>query len=659
MRVTAAPLLAVLMLCGCTAEPLGPPNLVPVATVTVAPASPVVSVGAKAPLTPIPLATNGDTLSNRTFTWASGDAAIASVDAQGVVTGVAAGSTQITATAEAKSGSVTLTVSTTAVNSVTVTPTTTTVDVGGTATLTGAAFATGGAPLPGRVFSWASSNTSVAAVTSLGVVHGIAPGTATITGTSEGKSATATVTVVIAPVASVTITPVPATVGIGETLQLTATLKDAGGHPLSGRTVTWQTSNQLVVSISNTGLATGVSLGDVTITATAEGVNGTATIGGRLRFTSVSAGQDFTCGVTPLHSAYCWGRNAAGALGNGTPNNSTTPVAVSLPVGVRLDSVSAGQDHACGLTTTGNIYCWGANDFGQLGTGNTNPRTAPTLVSVSPPATFTQVSAAAQFTCALTTTNLALCWGLNFNGQLGNAINVNTNTPNSSPLVVNGGPFRAVSATQGHACALLTGGAGQDGLGVCWGLNDQGQLGRGGGNSPPFDVNPQVISGFVQYATIAAGVRFSCGIELTVAGAADCWGLNDVGQLGTTTLGGFTSSPVSVTGGLVFAQLSAGNGLACGVTSNGQGYCWGNNSFGQLGIGSTVAVPTPPQPRLVSGGLALGMIAAGYFHACGVTTTRAAWCWGRAQDGLNPTASALGNGASGGSNTPVQVSGQQ
>lgn len=658
MQVSARPLLAALSLCACTAEPIGPPNLVPVASVTVAPANPVVSVGAKAPLTPIPLAANGDTLTNRTFTWATGDAAIAAVDGQGVVTGVAAGTALITATSEGKSGSVTITVSTTAVASVTVAPTSATVDVGGTATLTGAAFDGGGAPLPGRVFSWTSSNTTVATVTSLGVVHGLAPGTATITGTSEGKSASATATVVLAPVATVTITPATGTVGLGETLQLTATLKDAGGNTLTGRTVTWQSSNALVVSVSNTGLARGLGRGDVTITATAEGISGTASLGGRLRFTSVSAGQDFSCGVTPLQTAYCWGRNAAGALGNGTTSNSTTPVAVSLPVGVRLDSVSAGQDHACGLSTTGAVYCWGGNALGQLGTGNTNPQTAPALVIATPAATFTQVAAGAQFTCALTTTNVVLCWGLNSQGQLGNANNYTTNTPNPSPLVVNGGPFRAVSATQGHACGILTGGIGQDGLVVCWGLNDQGQLGRGGGASPPFDVNPQAISGFVQYASVGAGFRLTCGIESGTA-AADCWGLNDVGQLGTPTTGSFQSSPVGVSGGLRFSQISAGSGLACGVTTGGLGYCWGDNTFGQLGIASGVAVPVPPQPRLVSGNLSFGMIEAGTFHACGVTTTHVAWCWGRAQDGLNPDASALGNGATGVSNAPVQVSGQQ
>jgi alpha-tubulin suppressor-like RCC1 family protein len=657
MRLIRAPLLAALTLCACTAEPLGPPNLVPVASVTLEPPGPVVTVGAQAPLTAVPKDANGNVLTNRVITYASGDPAVATVDAQGVVTGVAAGTAQITATSEGKSGSVTLTVSTTPVASVIVAPPSSTVNVGATVTLTGTAFDAGSAPLPGRVFSWSSSAPATAVVSSLGVVRGVSPGTVTITGTSEGKSATATVTVVVAPVASVTVSPATGTVGLGESLQLTATVKDAGGTTLSGRVVTWQSSNSLVVSVSGTGVARGVGPGDVTITATSEGVSGTAAIGGRLRFSSVSAGQDFTCGVTPANTLYCWGRNSAGALGNGTTVNATTPVPVTLPPGVLFDSVSAGQNHACGLSTTGAVYCWGGNVSGQLGTGNTNPQTVPTLVS-APGVTFVSVSAAAQFTCALTTGTFATvdCWGLNFSGQLGTAINVNTTTPNPTPQQVTGGPFRAVSATQGHACGVLSGG-GLDGTVVCWGLNDAGQLGRGAGPFPSFDQTPQTIFGSVRYAAVSGGFRFTCGIESGTA-TVDCWGLNDVGQLGTATLDPTQQSvPVPVTGSLTFTQLSTGSGLACAVAPGGHGYCWGSNASGQLGNGG--AVSPNPQPQAVSGGLTFAAIDAGYFHACGVTTGNVAWCWGRAQDGVNPDASALGNGATGLSNAPVEVSGQQ
>ena len=589
------------------------------------------------------------------------DTAIATVNDHGVVSGLAAGSTQITATSEGKSGSVTLTVSTTPIASVAVAPTTTTVNVGATATLTGTAFDAGSTPLPGRVFAWSSGNPAVATVTSLGVVRGMGAGTVTITGTSEGKSAASTVTVIVPPVASVTVAPSTATVGLGDSLQLTATVKDAAGNTLT-RPVTWQSSNPVVASVSATGKVRALAIGNATITATSEGKNGTAAIGARLRFASVSAGQDFTCGVTPLHTIYCWGRNLGGSLGDGTTIDRLTPVAVSLPAGVLVDSVSAGQDHACGLSTTGNVYCWGTNTFGQLGSGDANPRTTPTLVTaINLSLTFVEVSAAAQFTCALATTNLIYCWGLNDKGQLGMATNVGTQTPNTRPeLEVIGGPFRAVSATQGHACGIQSGGSGQDGTVVCWGLNDAAQLGRGGGTSPPFDQNPQAISGSVRYSAVSGGFRFTCGIRNDGSGVTDCWGLNDFGQLGTTTLDpNAQSTPVPVAPPNAFVQVSTGRQLACGVTAIGGGACWGDNTFGQLGIGSNTAVPTPPGPRTVSGSLTFGAIDAGYFHACGVTDDQVAWCWGRAEDGGHPSASALGNGGTSVSRVPVEVSGQE
>ena len=655
MRLTAAALLT-LALAGCSSEPVGP-DLLPVASVTLEPASPVVGVGATAPLTATTKSQGGIVLLNRTITYASANTAIATVNDHGIVSGVAAGSTQITATSEGKSGSVTLTVSTTPVASVAVAPTTTTVNVGATVTLTGTAFDAGSTPLPGRVFAWSSGNPAVATVTSLGVVRGMGAGTVTITGTSEGKSAASTVTVIVPPVASVTVAPSTATVGLGDSLQLTATVKDAAGNTLT-RPVTWQSSNPVVASVSATGKVRALATGNATITATSEGKNGTAAIGARLRFASVSAGQDFTCGVTPLHTIYCWGRNLGGSLGDGTTTDRLTPVAVSLPAGVLFDSVSAGQDHACGLSTTGDVYCWGTNTFGQLGTGNTSPRTTPGLIS-APGLTFTSVSAAAQFSCALTTVQTVRCWGFNDDGQLGTAPGA-AGTPNPTPLEVTGGPFRAVSATQGHACGILTSGTGQDGTVACWGLNDAAQLGRGGGTSPPFDSNPQQIAGSTRYSAVSGGFRFTCGIRNDGSGVTDCWGLNDFGQLGTTTLDpNAQSTPVPVAPPNAFVQVSTGRQLACGVSAIGGGACWGDNTFGQLGIGSSTAVPTPPGPRTVSGSLTFGAIDAGYFHACGVTDDKVAWCWGRAEDGGHPSASALGNGGTSVSRVPVEVSGQE
>src|SRR5439155_19288949 len=112
--------------------------------------------------------------------------------------------------------------------------------------------------------AWSSSDATVATVSYSGLVCGVTPGTATITATSEGKSGTSAVTVTPVPVASVDVTPPSGSVQAGQTVPLTATPKDAGGTPLSGRTVTWSSSNTAVATVSNGGLVSGITPGSAT-----------------------------------------------------------------------------------------------------------------------------------------------------------------------------------------------------------------------------------------------------------------------------------------------------------------------------------------------------------------------------------------------------------
>lgn len=646
-RLPGMGLVALAVVAGCSPEPLAPTPTVPVATVTLLPSGAVVGVGAQAPLTAITLAENGDTLTRRRITWSSADPAVATVDSAGVVTGVAAGTAAISAEVEGKSASLSVSVSPVAVASVTVTPATLDLTTGGRATLTGAALDAGGAPLPGRVFAWTSLAPGVATVSPLGVVTAVGAGSATITGTSEGKSATMAVRVTLAPIATITIAPNGGTVGVGDSLQLTATPHDAGGAPLSGRTIEWSSSDPSIASVNQSGLVRGLAPGDVTITATAEGVTATVTVAVALRFTAVSAGRDFTCGVTAAGTAYCWGQNKGGSLGNGVTANRVKPDRVAAGAAVRFDSVSAGSDHACALTDTGTIMCWGTNTFGQLGNNSTSNSLVPVSISMPFGTTFMQVRAAASFTCGLSTQGVAFCWGLNDTGQLANGFNYTFPNPNPLPVAVPGGPFRQLSATQGHVCAVDT-----TGRVVCWGSNATGQLGRAG--NPDFGTpNPASIFGSDQYAAIAAGVGFNCGILLS--GQPSCWGSNDSGELGSATTTNTQTTPVPINTSTTFARISAGQGFACAVDQAGAGSCWGSNASGKLGIGSNTPTVSPPGPRAVSGGLVFADISAGWEHACGVTPQGVAHCWGRAKPAGVTGASALGNGSETDSNVPVAV----
>src|SRR5947209_1098239 len=167
------------------------------------------------------------------------------------------------------------------VASVAVSPASASVGVGQTVPLTATTQDANGNPLMGREVTWVSSAPLLATVNGSGLVSGVAAGSATITATSEGQGGTAAITVTALPppaVASVAVTPATASVPVGQTVQLAATTKDLAGNLLTGRIITWGTSNAGVAAVSVTGLVTGVTAGPATITATSEGKSGTAAI---------------------------------------------------------------------------------------------------------------------------------------------------------------------------------------------------------------------------------------------------------------------------------------------------------------------------------------------------------------------------------------------
>src|SRR2546427_9271570 len=121
-----------------------------------------------------------------------------------------------------------------------------------------------------------------------------------------------------------------------------------------------------------------------------------------LTFTAVTAGDAHTCGVTAAGAAYCWGYNSSGQLGDGTTTDRLTLVLVKAPAGVSFDSVTAGRLHTCGVTAAGTAYCWGGNGFGQLGDGTATNRLTPVLVAAPAGVSLAAVDAGDFHTCAVT-----------------------------------------------------------------------------------------------------------------------------------------------------------------------------------------------------------------------------------------------------------------
>jgi uncharacterized protein YjdB len=242
--------------------------------VTIAPSS--ITVGSRATAAATVRDGAGNALSGRTVTWSSGNAAVASVDGSGAVTGVAPGTAEITATSEGRTGTASITVTPVPVSSVTVTPATASLVIGGTQQLTASARDATGAVLTGRAVTWTSGTPAVASIAATGLVTAVAAGTAIITASIEGVAATATITVTQTPVASVTVTPVSFSLPVGGSQPVTATARDAAGTPIPGRPVTWASSTPTVASVSTTGVVTALAVGTATITASIEGRTGTS-----------------------------------------------------------------------------------------------------------------------------------------------------------------------------------------------------------------------------------------------------------------------------------------------------------------------------------------------------------------------------------------------
>ncbi|HKR09473.1 MAG TPA: Ig-like domain-containing protein [Gemmatimonadaceae bacterium] len=252
----------------------------PVAAVAVSPAAATLAVGGTQQLTASTKDSTGAALSGRTVVWSSSNSSAATVDGNGLVSAVAAGSANIVATSEGVSGTATITVAPPApVATVSVAPANASVVIGGAQQLSAVTKDSAGNTLTGRSVSWASDN-SVAAVDTSGRVTGMAAGTATITATSEGKSGSDVVTVTDVPVATVSVSPSSANIPFRGTQQLSAVTKDGSGNVLTGRAVTWASGNTGIASVNaSTGLVTAVgSGGPVSITATSEGKTGNASV---------------------------------------------------------------------------------------------------------------------------------------------------------------------------------------------------------------------------------------------------------------------------------------------------------------------------------------------------------------------------------------------
>ncbi len=243
-------------------------------------------------------------------------------------------------------------------------------------------------------------------------------------------------------------------------------------------------------------------------------------VSGDVVFVALAAGGDHTCGLTADGEAYCWGANDRGQAGVAGAESVPSPTAVETAV--RFDRLSAGVRHTCGVAVDGSAWCWGAGADGRLGDGGTADRAAPVAVAAGGEA-FRAISAGGDHTCGVTTAGVGYCWGANNLGQLGTGEPVE---PSLVPAAIETGVvFEDVAAGAGHSCGLAT-----DTRIHCWGGNGHGQLGIGVRYDPdlPAEARPvPIYPGTTDYTRVGAGRGYSCGVRPN--GEAQCWGLGSTG----------------------------------------------------------------------------------------------------------------------------------
>jgi alpha-tubulin suppressor-like RCC1 family protein len=406
-------------------------------------------------------------------------------------------------------------------------------------------------------------------------------------------------------------------------------------------------------------------------------------IGGSAAVLAASDG-DGRCVVLASGGVDCWGDNSIEEIGNGTiGGNVGTSWDYAQQVSGLTDAVSIASDGGgyCAVLSSGDVDCWGDNTYGELGNGTTGGPdsyydnsqggydTPQAVVGLSDAVSVTSDGGAGDYQsgyCAVLSTGGVDCWGDNSDGELGNGT---TGGPDGEsgydiPQSVSGltdavsvEPDGGISVSgEGiDYCAVLSSG-GVD----CWGANSQGQLGNGITGGPDANESydtPQPVIGITDAVSVTSNISedrfFSSCAELS-SGGVDCWGDNSDGQLGNGTTGGPDGAvgydtPQAVSGLTDAVSVTDGGGESgfCAVLTSGGVDCWGDNSYGQLGNGTTGGpdgIGGYDTPQAVSGlSDAVSVVSGSFDHGyCAVLSSGGVNCWGVDEDGQ------LGNGTTGG-----------
>lgn len=352
----------------------------------------------------------------------------------------------------------------------------------------------------------------------------------------------------------------------------------------------------------------------------------TVSLGATLGAEKVYVGTNSACVILSDQSMRCWGDDSYGQLGDGgeatlSTDISSTPVTVAGGHSWQTADVASGS--VCAITTDGDLYCWGANDFGQLGSGvdgSFTSQTSPTRVGTD--SDWLAVTGFSDTFCGIRAGGSVWCWGAGGYGTIGDGDNLLRNTP-TRVLLSDDVPsinFQAIDAGISLNCGITT-----SKLLYCWGYDVAGSIGAS--PSPDTSVTKATQVGTASnWESVGAGNFFACAVNSDKE--ASCFGQNDLSQLGDGTTDTKPLTPVS--GSLRWDDISLGVYHTCGIASTDL-YCWGSNYMGQIDWVDSAATYTTP--RQVAPDASWSDVDNGDATTCGITEGDV-WCWGYNGNGL-------------------------
>jgi alpha-tubulin suppressor-like RCC1 family protein len=351
--------------------------------------------------------------------------------------------------------------------------------------------------------------------------------------------------------------------------------------------------------------------------------------------TNVFSDSVVTCG----ESGFAMGFPACASDCNSVDHSSCT----------HWTSVASGTNHTCAIDADGSVWCWGMNDYGQLGDGTDVYKSHPQKVTALP-GIATKIAVGGITSCAISDSGKVFCWGKGTDGQLGNGASHDSDVPVQAASSI-AGSWQDISVGSIHTCGVVNDFHGTT-TAYCWGMQYEGRLGNGAtalvGPTPfPQEVKKLSSVSLANVQTISSGHNSSCAVTSNFGNnEIYCWGKNDRNQLGDNSGSSYQPYAVNVaintdadSPNFSGYSVSVGNSFVCAIDMVDHAYCWGANDVGQLGIktydDSEIPVrvkledPNPPFNLLFP----VDFISTGDSHSCAIRPDGLSYCWGENNGG--------------------------